>query len=143
MLTMLLGTDLSPYPLDGPLPELERPRSGSFSTFENWTSLARRENLTIRELIARTIGARGKSVVVGSAAQVADHMQHWFENGAADGFNIMPPFLPGALNDFVDLVIPELQERGLFRTAYAGTTLREHLGLARPERTANRPPVRV
>jgi alkanesulfonate monooxygenase len=143
MLTMLLGTDLSPYPLDGPLPELERPRSGSFSTFENWTSLARRENLTIRELIARTIGARGKSVIVGSTAQVADHMQQWFENGAADGFNIMPPFLPGALNDFVDLVIPELQERGLFRTAYTGTTLREHLGLARPERTPDRLPIRV
>ena len=119
------------------------PRSGSFSTFENWTSLARRENLTIRQLIARTIGARGKSVVVGSAAQVAGHMQHWFENGAADGFNIMPPHLPGALNDFVDLVIPELQERGLFRRDYAGTTLREHLGLTRPERTPDPEALRV
>jgi alkanesulfonate monooxygenase len=143
MLTMLLGTDLSPYSLDGPLPELVRPRSGSFSTFENWTSLARREHLTIRQLIARTIGARGKSVVVGSAAQVADHMQHWFENGAADGFNIMPPHLPGSLNDFVELVIPELQERGLFRREYTGTTLRDHLGLARPERTPDHGAVRV
>jgi hypothetical protein len=66
--------------------------------------------------------------------QIADHMQQWFENGGADGFNILPPYLPGALDDFVNLVVPELQERGLFRTDYTGTTLREYLGLARPER---------
>jgi alkanesulfonate monooxygenase len=134
MLTTLLGTDLSGYPLDGPLPELERPRGGQ-SAFDNWTGLAKRENLTIRQLIERTIGARGKSVVIGTPAQIADHMQTWLENGAADGFNVMPPYLPGALNDFVDLVIPELQARGIFRTAYEGATLRENLGLARPERT--------
>jgi alkanesulfonate monooxygenase len=139
MLTTLLGTDLSGYPLDGPLPELERPRGGQ-SAFENWTGLAKRENLTIRQLIERTIGARGKSVVVGTPVQIADHMQTWFENGAADGFNVMPPYLPGALNDFVDLVIPELQSRGIFRTGYEGTTLRENLGLARPERTPDPAP---
>jgi alkanesulfonate monooxygenase len=135
MLTTLLGTDLSAYPLDGPLPELERPRGGQ-SAFDNWTSLARRENLTIRQLIERTIGARGKSVVIGTPSSIADHMQAWFENAAADGFNVMPPYLPGALDDFVDLVIPELQSRGLFRTSYEGTTLRENLGLARPQRSA-------
>jgi alkanesulfonate monooxygenase len=139
MLTTLLGTDLSGYPLDGPLPELERPRGGQ-SAFENWTGLAKRENLTIRQLIERTIGARGKSVVVGTPVQIADYMQTWFENGAADGFNVMPPYLPGALNDFVDLVIPELQSRGIFRTGYEGTTLRENLGLARPERTPDPAP---
>jgi hypothetical protein len=77
-------------------------------------------------------------VIVGSPGQIADHLQNWFENRAADGFNIMAPYLPGAHDDFVDLVIPELQERGLFRTEYEGATLRENLGLARPERTPDR-----
>jgi len=71
-------------------------------------------------------------VVVGTPKTIADQMQSWFENGAADGFNVMPPVLPQSLNEFVDHVIPELQSRGLFRTAYEGTTLRENLGLARP-----------
>jgi alkanesulfonate monooxygenase len=134
MLTMLLGTDLSAYPLDGPLPDLDPPRTGSRSSFDNWTALARRENLTIRELIARTVAARGKSVIVGTPVQVADHMQLWFENGAADGFNLMPPVIPGTFDDFVDLVIPELQERRLYRTEYRGATLRDHLGLSRADR---------
>jgi alkanesulfonate monooxygenase len=136
VLTTMLGTDLTGHPLDAPLPELVRPTdTGSRSTFDNWTALARRENLTIRQLIARAVGARGKSVIVGTPAKIADHMQSWFENEAADGFNIMPPYLPGALDEFVEVVIPELQERGLFRRDYTGTTLREHLGLKRPERT--------
>jgi alkanesulfonate monooxygenase len=129
-----LGTDLSVFPLDGPLPELERPRAGSQSAFENWTTLAKRENLTIRQLMQRAVGARAKSYTVGTPSQIADHMQTWLERNGADGFNILPPYVPGALDDFVNLVIPELQERGLFRTDYTGTTLREHLGLARPDR---------
>ncbi|MNE77268.1 Nitrilotriacetate monooxygenase component A [compost metagenome] len=71
--------------------------------------------------------------MVGSASQVADQIQLWFENGAADGFNIMPPWLPGGLEDFIELVVPELRRRGLFREEYAGSTLREHFGLARPD----------
>jgi alkanesulfonate monooxygenase len=71
-------------------------------------------------------------------------MQSWFENGAADGFNVMPPVLPQSLNEFVDLVVPELQRRGLFRTAYEGTTLRENLGLKRPaSRYASAPAARA
>jgi alkanesulfonate monooxygenase len=70
---------------------------------------------------------------VGTPTQIADQLQLWFENGAADGFNVLPPVLPASLDDFVDLVIPELQRRGLFRTAYEGKTLRENLALARPE----------
>ena len=77
-------------------------------------------------------GARGHWVVVGTPQTIADQMQLWFENGAADGFNVMPPVLPESLDDFVELVIPELQRRGLFRTAYEGSTLRENLGLERP-----------
>jgi FMN-dependent oxidoreductase (nitrilotriacetate monooxygenase family) len=143
MLSTVLGTDVSAFPLDEPLPELTRTHVGSQASFDNWTSLARSENLTVRELVLRIVGARGKSVIVGSPAQIADHMQHWFENGGADGFNIMAPYLPGAHDDFVELVIPELQARGLFRTEYEGATLRENLGLARPERTPDREPAHV
>jgi hypothetical protein len=77
-------------------------------------------------------GARGKLVVKGTPSQIADMMEQWYVEEAADGFNIMPPTLPGGLDDFVELVIPELQRRGLFRTDYTGRTLREQLGLPRP-----------
>lgn len=132
--TVLGGPDLSGYSFDGPLPDDIRPRAShkGNASFENWVDLARRENLTIRELAYRAAGARGKAVVRGSPAEIADHMEAWFTNGGADGFNIMPPYLPGALNDFTDFVIPELQRRGLFQTEYTGSTLREHLGLPRP-----------
>ena len=85
--------------------------------------MARSEKLTMRQVAVRVAGARGKSVVCGSPQQVADHMERWFVEDACDGFNVMPPFLPGSLDDFVNLVIPELQRRGLFRTEYEGTTL--------------------
>jgi alkanesulfonate monooxygenase len=77
-------------------------------------------------------GARAKLVMVGTPTQLSDRMEQWYVEEAADGFNIMPPYLPGALNDFVDLVIPELQRRGLFRAEYEGQTPRENLGLKRP-----------
>ena len=82
----------------------------------------------------RVAGARGKTVVRGSPKTIADFMEEWFVEEGADGFNILPPYLPGALNDFVDFVLPELQRRGVFRKAYSGSTLRENLGLARPQR---------
>jgi hypothetical protein len=72
------------------------------------------------------------SVIKGSPQQIADHMEDWFLDNACDGFNIMPPYLPGAFDDFVELVVPELQRRGLFRTEYEGRTFRDHLGLKRP-----------
>ena len=130
--TVLGGVDLSPYDLDGPLPKLDPPRNAIQSAFENWTRLARDENLTIRQLSQRAAGARGKSVIRGSASDIADVMEQWFVAGACDGFNVMPAYLPGALDDFVDLVVPELQRRGLFHKGYEGTTLRESLGLQRP-----------
>ena len=77
-------------------------------------------------------GGRGHCDVCGSASEIADIMEEWFRVGAADGFNVMPPVMPGGLDDFVGLVIPELQRRGLFRREYEGRTLRENLGLARP-----------
>lgn len=91
--------------------------------------------MTIRQLYQKIAGARGHREIKGTPEQIADQMQEWFENGAADGFNIMPPYLPGSLEDFVDLVIPVLQQRGLFRTEYTGSTLRENLGLQRPANT--------
>jgi hypothetical protein len=94
--------------------------------------LSAREGLTVRQLIERLAGGRGHRVFAGTAVQVADQIQEWFEQGAADGFNVMPPTLPGGLDDFVDQVVPELQRRGLFRTDYTGSTLRDHYGLARP-----------
>jgi N-acetyl-S-(2-succino)cysteine monooxygenase len=95
--------------------------------------LARRENLTIRDLYLRIAGARGHQQVVGTPESIADQLQQWFEEEGADGFNIMSPWLPGGLSDFAELVVPELQRRGLFRTEYEGNTLRENLGLPRPQ----------
>jgi alkanesulfonate monooxygenase len=94
--------------------------------------LARRENLTIRQLYMRVAGQRAHRTVIGTPVDVADALEDWFIAGAADGFNIMPLTFPQGLDDFVDGVIPELQRRGLFRREYEGRTLREHLGLKRP-----------
>lgn len=124
---MIGNFDLSGYPLDGPLPELPETADGQRSRQQLLTQLAQGENLTIRQLYERIAGGRGHLTVVGTAAQVADQMQLWFENEAADGFNLMPPTLPGGLDDLLELVVPELQRRGLFRKAYDSTTLRGHL----------------
>ncbi|MET0264025.1 MAG: LLM class flavin-dependent oxidoreductase, partial [Duganella sp.] len=126
---MIGNFDLSGYPLDGPLPDLPETQDGQRSRQQLLTSLAQGENLSIRQLYERIAGGRGHFTVVGTAATVADQMQAWFEQEAADGFNFMAPALPGGLDDFLALVVPELQRRGLFRTAYSGATLRDHLGL--------------
>ncbi|GAA0284138.1 LLM class flavin-dependent oxidoreductase [Rhodovulum strictum] len=123
--------DLTGYDLDGPLPPAP-PTEGLKSRQVLIRQIADENNFTIRQLYRWVASARGHYTVVGSAVQVADTLQEWFETGAADGFNILPPWLPTALDDFVDLVIPELQRRGLFRTAYEGRTLRENLGLPYP-----------
>ncbi len=121
--------------LDRPLPadlpgedEIE----GAKSRYTLIVDLARRENLTVRQLIARLGGGRGHRTFTGTPVQVADAIEEWFDNGAADGFNIMPAVLPSGLEAFVDKVVPILQERGRFRTEYEGATLREHYGLPRP-----------
>jgi alkanesulfonate monooxygenase len=129
--TVLGGVDLSSYDFDGPLPDLPRGNS-SHSTFEYVTGLAKRDKLTMRQIAQVVAGARAKLVVKGTPKQVVDMMEEWYVEEAADGFNVMPPYLPGGLDDFVELVIPEMQRRGLFRTEYTGRTLREHLGLPRP-----------
>lgn len=129
---MIGNFDLSGYPLDGPLPELPLTDDGQRSRQQLLTALAQGEKLSIRQLYLRIAGGRGHFTVVGTAQRVADQMQEWFEQEAADGFNVMPPWLPGGLDDFTALVVPELQRRGLFRQRYEGSTLREHLGLPPP-----------
>jgi hypothetical protein len=102
------------------------------SRYELVVYLARREKLTLRQLLSRLGGGRGHRTFTGTPEQVADAIQQWFQQGAADGFNIMPPLLPSGLEEFVDHVVPILQRRGLFRTEYQGSTLRDHYQLARP-----------
>jgi FMN-dependent oxidoreductase (nitrilotriacetate monooxygenase family) len=121
--------------LDRPLPAdlpSEDAIEGAKSRYTLTVQLARRENLTVRQLIARLGGGRGHRTFAGTPEQVANAMQEWWEQGAADGFNVMPAVLPAGLEAFVDHVVPVLQRRGLFRTDYTGTTLREHYGLPRP-----------
>ncbi|MDP9695920.1 UNVERIFIED_ORG: FMN-dependent oxidoreductase (nitrilotriacetate monooxygenase family) [Arthrobacter globiformis] len=122
-------------PLDAQLPEnlpSEDAIEGAKSRYTLIVELARRERLTVRQLIGRLGGGRGHRTFSGTPEQVADAIQEWFEKGAADGFNIMPPVLPSGLDAFVDHVIPILRSRGLFRQQYTGRTLREHYGLPRP-----------
>ncbi len=126
---MLGGIDLSPYPLDGPMPELQG-NSARMSAPPAYVKLARRENLTLRQVAKRAVASKQHFLVRGTARQVADELEHWFVNRAADGFNLLPAYLPGSLNDFVNDVIPELQRRGLYRTEYEGKTLRANLGSA-------------
>ncbi len=134
LLSALSGNvvDLSEYDLDGPFPELPSTQ-GMISRQNMMVEIARKNNFTIRQLYQWVAGARGHWTIIGTPEQIVDQLQLWFENEAADGFNILPPILPSSLNDFIELVIPELQRRGLFRTEYEGKTLRENLGLARPE----------
>ncbi|MCD5982879.1 LLM class flavin-dependent oxidoreductase [Pseudomonas sp. CDFA 610] len=129
---MLGNFDLSGYPLDGPLPELPLTDSGQRSRQKLLTELAEREHLNLAQLGRRIAGGRGHYSLIGTPEQVADELQIWFEQGAADGFNVLVPHLPGGLEDVARLLVPELQRRGLFRTEYEGTTLRENLGLQRP-----------
>ncbi|GAA1641715.1 LLM class flavin-dependent oxidoreductase [Nonomuraea maheshkhaliensis] len=131
-LSRMTGLELTEEHLDGPLPDVPAENEGAQSRRRLVVDLARRERLTVRELIARLAGGRGHRVFAGTPEQIADQLQEWFLCGAADGFNIMPPLLPGGLADFVDHVVPELRVRGLFRHEYEGRTLREHYGLPRP-----------
>jgi FMN-dependent oxidoreductase (nitrilotriacetate monooxygenase family) len=127
--------DLSRYPLDGPLPELPE-TNGERGRLRMIQDQARNADASIRSLAVQMVQNRGHMRVVGTPSDVADLMQAWFEGGACDGFNILAPFHPNGLAAFVDGVVPELQKRGIFRRAYSGTTLREHLGLSRPENVA-------
>jgi FMN-dependent oxidoreductase (nitrilotriacetate monooxygenase family) len=129
-LSIRLGVDASRFELDAPLPELPVTNQGQ-SGQAAMVALARRDNLTVRQL-AQIAGGYGGLSFVGTPGTIADEMQAWLEGEACDGFNVMFPTVPAGLDAFVDLVVPELQARGLLRREYEGTTLRDHLGLPRP-----------
>jgi FMN-dependent oxidoreductase (nitrilotriacetate monooxygenase family) len=131
LVSQRIGHDISGYPLDGPVPEF--PQTGGGQSFSAvLLDMARREKMTLRDLYNVTAAARGHWVIYGTPKRIADTLEEWFVGGLADGFVVMPAYFPGAFDDFVDRVVPELQRRGLYRTEYAGTTLRSHLGLERP-----------
>ena len=136
LLRRLTGLDLSTYDLDGPFPGHLLDASGergAASRFQVVVDIVEREQPTLRQLMHRLAGARGHRVVAGTPGYIADEMQTWFEQGAADGFNVMPPWLTGGFDAFAEHVLPILRRRGLFRADYSGRTLREHYGLDRPD----------
>lgn len=130
------GHDFSHLPLDRPLSTTDFPDPATVQAARSRTEvivgLVEREAPTLRQLLAKLAGARGHFTFAGTPEQAADLMEDWYRNGAADGFNLMPPVLPWTLDVFIDEVLPILQRRGLFRTAYEGNTLRSHFGLTRP-----------
>ena len=131
-LSVQLGFDVSELDLDGPLPDELPPTNASHTSRQKLVDMARNDKLTVRQLAQYVGGAFGTLEMIGTPAMIADQMQEWLESRACDGFNVMFPYLPGGLDDFVDQVVPELQRRGLFRRDYEGTTLRQHMGLPRP-----------
>lgn len=131
-LSVLLGYDVSGLDLDKPLPELTE-SNASKSGQKKLVDMARRDNLTVGQLAQFVGGSFSVLEIVGTPKTIVDQMEEWFVSSACDGFNIMFPYLPEGLHDFVDKIVPELQRRDLFRREYEGTTLRENLGLARPD----------
>ena len=130
-LSIRLGTDASKFDLDAPLPDLP-PTNQSQSGQAALVAMARRDNLTVRQL-AQQIGGYGGLTFCGTPTEIANEMEQWVDAEACDGFNVMFHTVPEGLDTFVDLVIPELQRRGRHPTAYEGPTLRDHLGLPRPQ----------
>ncbi|HKS89276.1 MAG TPA: LLM class flavin-dependent oxidoreductase [Stellaceae bacterium] len=126
-----IGYDVTGYDLDAPVPAPPPGETGSQTFHKVLAEAARNRNMTLRDLYNLTAAARGHWVLCGTPGQIADTLEEWFAEGAADGYNILPPYFPGGFADFVDLVVPELQRRGLFRRDYEGTTLRDHFGLPR------------
>jgi FMN-dependent oxidoreductase (nitrilotriacetate monooxygenase family) len=141
------GHDFSHLPLDKPLRLEDFPAPDAHEAARSRTQvivgLVQREQPTLRQLLARLAGARGHFTFAGTPEQVADLMIDWFEDGAADGFNLMPPILPWMLDVFIAEVVPIFQKRGLFRTAYAGSTLRAHYGLDRPSASPTKVPLAI
>jgi FMN-dependent oxidoreductase (nitrilotriacetate monooxygenase family) len=131
-LSVQLGTDVSRFDLDGPLPDIPE-TNASKSAREKLIEKARRDNMTVRQLAQYVGGSYGTLEMLGTPAMIADQMEEWLASRGSDGFNVMFPYVPGGLDDFVDRVVPELQRRGIYRRDYEGRTLRENLGLPRPD----------
>lgn len=137
------GHDFAHLPLDRPLSPADFPDTASVEAARSRTevilNLVKRDKPTLRQLLGYLAGARGHFVTAGTPEQIADLIADWFAEGAADGFNIMPPLLPAQLDAFSATVIPILQRRGLFRTEYEGTMLRDHYGLDWPPSVFDQP----
>jgi alkanesulfonate monooxygenase SsuD/methylene tetrahydromethanopterin reductase-like flavin-dependent oxidoreductase (luciferase family) len=131
------GLDLRRFPLDGPLPDLP-PTNSAKARQQLLIDLARRENMTLRQIARHASAANGHRVLVGTPEWIADEIQEWLVKDAADGFNVICNYYPGPFDDFCRLVVPELQRRGIFRTQYEGTTLRDSLGLKVPRNRYDR-----
>ncbi|WP_035572727.1 LLM class flavin-dependent oxidoreductase [Halomonas halocynthiae] len=133
-LSQFIGQDCSDWALDAPLPALPplEEFTGPKGRYATILRIIDCEKPTLRELLGRLAAGGGHCTMIGTPEKIADEMQRWVEQGGADGFNLMPPALPSSIDDFVDQVVPVLQQRGLFRREYTGCTLREHLGLERP-----------
>lgn len=129
---LLGGLDLSGHDPDEPMPSFEG-NDLRMSDPGNFVRIGQQNGYSLAEVAVRAKASRHHALVVGDVAEVVDHMEHWFRSGAADGFNLLPAIVPGTLEDIRDLIVPELQKRGLFRTEYEGTTLREVMGLAPPD----------
>lgn len=139
---ILGGVDLSGFELDKPMPPLEA-NQARMGTPVAYTKLAQAGNLTLRQVALRSATSKDHLIAIGTVDQVVDTMERWFKEAGADGFNLLPHTVPGALDDFIDQVVPELRRRGLFRTEYEGTTLRENLGLPVPASRYAKKPVPV
>jgi N-acetyl-S-(2-succino)cysteine monooxygenase len=122
-----LGQDLSAFPAEGPIPPLKPNKT--FADPELLARGAREQGLNFGQFAVTIATSRSHNMLVGTPTEICDELERWFLGGACDGFNIISPMVPGSLNDFVDMIVPELQRRGLFKSEYAGTTLRENLGL--------------
>jgi N-acetyl-S-(2-succino)cysteine monooxygenase len=132
-LSKMVAMDLSQHPVDAPMPEVQGDVVGIASIRASINDMAQKEQLTIRQTYERILPSMGHVLFKGDAIQVTDQMEEWYRDKACDGFLIAPPVMPRGLTDFVDLVIPELQRRNLFRTEYQGRTLRDVMGLATPQ----------
>jgi FMN-dependent oxidoreductase (nitrilotriacetate monooxygenase family) len=134
LLSDRFGIDMSVYDLDGPIPEDLKPSDNYHAFAKVMLDKARRENMRLRDVYNLMAAARGHWVLCGTPEYVADTLETWFSTRAADGFNVMPSHFPDGLTDFVDMVVPILQQRGLYRTEYEGGTLRDRMGFERPAR---------
>jgi len=135
-LSAALAVDLTKYTLDTPVADIEELSTAPVTAkriVEQAQSSFGTDKLTLRDVFLYFRRSGGGAEIVGDAKKVADVFEEWFQDRAADGFILFPPYLPGTADLFVELVVPELQRRGLFRTDYEGTTFRDHFGLARPE----------
>jgi alkanesulfonate monooxygenase SsuD/methylene tetrahydromethanopterin reductase-like flavin-dependent oxidoreductase (luciferase family) len=126
------GMDLTGLNVDEPLPEGLPTTPRTQRQYKMMLERTRNEGLTLRQLALKQSGSLAGLSVHGSVTQIADMMEEWFRSGACDGFNLQPATFPGVFGDVVELLVPELRRRGLFRTEYEGRTLRENLGLSRP-----------